>query len=216
MRTLVALCMVLGCCSAAPAADLLSHVGVPSPVADVTRLSVAQLLGSPLQYMHGIPYLTATDADTEDGDSEEGTTAIHAIPYAVPHGIPFFSVPGAVTEEGDDSDEETTGTTAVHAIPYAWPQFSFGPAILSETDDAAVPADTSKLAVKYVQPTVGNAIPYNNFPFFGHNFYNYQNPLTYSGGAYPYHFGFPYSFGYNFAPTTYAAAVQDSSLEEDD
>jgi len=208
--------MVLGCCSAAPAADLLSNVGLPSPVADVTRLSVAQLLGgSPLQYMHGIPYLTATDADTEDGDSEEGTTAIHAIPYAVPHGIPFFSVPGAVTEEGDDSEEDTTGTTAVHAIPYAWPQFSFGPAIIRETNDAAVPADTSKLAVKYIQPTIGNAIPYNNFPFFGHNFYNYQNPLTYSGGAYPYHFGFPYSFGYNFAPTTYAAA-EDSSLEEDD
>ncbi|CAL4241109.1 unnamed protein product, partial [Meganyctiphanes norvegica] len=183
----VALCMVLGFCSAAPAAD-------PSPVADVTRLSVAQLLGgSPLQYMHGIPYLTATDADTEDGDSEEGTTAIHAIPYAVPHGISFFSVPGADTEEGD-SEEETTGTTAIHTIPYSVPRFSVG------------------------QPTVRKVIPYNNFPFanFGHSFYNYQTPLTYSGGAYPYHSGFPYSFGYNIAPTTYAAAVQDSSLEEDD
>merc|ERR1711970_409636 len=239
MRSLVALCFVLGCSAL--------------PVADVTKLSVAQLLGHPVTYAHGIPSFSVpaavTVTDEESEDSDETTTAIHAVPYAVPHIAAAAAVPVLSTATVESKHltavdaavpadttklKITTEEQEVSAIKYVQPTFGnilnfnnfpFSVPAVVTTDEESEDSDETTTAIKYIQPTFGNVLPYSNFPFNnfhyknfpGYNFYNYQHaPLTYAGASgYPYHFGYPYSFGYT---ATYAAApeAEDSSAEEEE
>merc|ERR1712121_34164 len=194
MRVLVALCLVFGC-SAKPA-DFLSHVGLPAIVqskvadgddtmpADVTKLSVSQL-GLPLTYLHGIPSFSVpavVTAEEESEDSDETTTAVHAIPYFGAAAVPVLSTVDIETKKVGTVDAAVPADTTKLTIT---------------TEEQEIPA------IKYVQP-FGNALPYTNFPFanfpynnfgynnFGYNFgYNYYNPLPSSHAGYPYHFGYP-------------------------
>jgi len=190
----VALCLVLGC--------------IADETPAVQKLSVAQLTGLagvPLPYLHGVPRFTFpahVPVNAEEVDSDEVTTAVHAVPYAYPTfhaaaAVPAFPAVAKTTLETQQVD----------------------------TVDAAVPADTTKLAVTTQEHEVSvptfNYYSYNGFPYnnFGYGFYNHYNPLTYRAAAgYPYQFGFPYNFGYNYIPNLYAAAApaEDSSDEEQD